>query len=91
MIITPDRKALYDLSVGVSMAPLQGSTNVKAVGYDPKTGTLFIDYHRGRTYAYAGIPPELHSNIIAAESPGRFLHENVIGQPQFRSQEVTTP
>lgn len=91
MIITQNRKALYDWAQKVPKTPLQKSSNIKAVGYDPGSQTLIIEYHKGRSYAYQGVTPDMHSNIFASESPGKYLHENVIGKPQFRQQEITAP
>lgn len=70
----------------ISTAPIGRSTNIKAVGYDPATKTLQVDYHKKRSYTYTGVPPETHSNLLAAESPGKFLHENVIGR--FKTTEA---
>lgn len=91
MIITTNAKALYEFSQRVPTTPLQGSSNVKAVGYDPGSQTLIVEFHKGRSYAYTGVTPDMHSNILAAESPGKYLHESVISQPQIKRQQILTP
>jgi KTSC domain-containing protein len=47
------------------------------VGYDPASGTLAVEYSNGGLYHYAGIPPDLVSELLAAESVGKYFLTNI--------------
>lgn len=55
------------------------SSNVAAVGYEPETQTLFVDFLNGGRYTYDGVPEDVFIGMLSAESVGRFLHQNVKG------------
>ena len=59
------------------------STNLRDVGYDPSTQTLTIHFKDGGAYAYLGVPPALHSELLNAPSKGRFFREAI--RPRFRT------
>ena len=50
------------------------SSNVRAIGYDPETQTLEVEFHGGSVYQYYGVPDNMHQNIMEASSKGQFLH-----------------
>jgi hypothetical protein len=39
------------------------SQNIKAIGHDLVHG-LFVDFHSGRRYRYAGVPAEIHDALL---------------------------
>jgi hypothetical protein len=49
------------------------SSNLRSVGYNPFSGTLTIEFHNGRTYAYADVPHAVYEGLMDAESHGRFF------------------
>lgn len=49
------------------------STDIAAMGYDPTTGDLQIQFTTGRIYAYQAVPPELYDALVAAPSKGSFF------------------
>ena len=53
---------------------LVASSNIKAIGYDPQTETLEVEFHSGSIYQYYGVPDHLHGQIMQAPSKGKFLH-----------------
>lgn len=57
------------------------SSNIAAIGYDPETKTLEVEFHyRGGTiYRYYNVPPDIHAGLMAAESKGKFLNSDVKG------------
>jgi hypothetical protein len=61
------------------------SSNIMSVGYDPATRMLEVAYSTG-IYQYAGVPPEVHLNMMAAESKGRYLHTQV--KPYYGATKV---
>jgi hypothetical protein len=50
------------------------STNIKSVGYDPKSKTLEVEFHSGAVHEYESVPAAVHQKFSAARSPGGFFH-----------------
>ncbi len=63
------------------------SSNVRAIGYDPVTQTLRVEFHNGGVYDYSGVPPYKHQELMAAGSKGSHLHNNIKGQHEHRRIE----
>jgi hypothetical protein len=53
------------------------SSAVAAVGYDPASETLEVEYRSGRVYRYASVPFAVFQDLWAAPSIGRFVNANV--------------
>jgi len=53
------------------------SSNVAAVGYDPATETLEIEFLDSSVYQYYNVPENMHEQMMKAGSKGRFLHINI--------------
>lgn len=68
--------------------PLQRvmSSNIYAVGHDPQTSTLEVQFADKRTgdpasiYRYEGVPQSVFDGLLTAPSAGQFFAENVKGQ-----------
>jgi hypothetical protein len=56
------------------------SSNVAAVGHDPESGTLRVEFHSGAVYEYAEVPDNKAAELIGASSVGRYLATNIKGQ-----------
>jgi len=55
--------------------PVQ-STAIKAVGYDPLTQQLFIDFVGGKhPYTYCHVPVDVYDGLMAAKSKGGYFHQ----------------
>ena len=52
--------------------PVQ-SSNLRSVGYDPKTRVLEIEFHSGGIYGYSNVPENIHSTLINAPSKGKYF------------------
>lgn len=63
--------------------PVRSST-LRSVGYDHATGTLEIEFQRGGTYAYVGVPEFLYKGLMLAVSKGRFFNERIATRYQSR-------
>lgn len=48
-----------------------------SVTYNDADGTLTVTFNNGGTYAYLEVPKEVFSDLIAAESAGKFFLANV--------------
>lgn len=54
-----------------------GSVTVASVGYDAESLTLEVEFTNGRIYQYFGIPAEIHAEMMASSSKGRFLDSQI--------------
>lgn len=53
------------------------SSNINSVGYSEEKELLEIEFNTGKVYQYEGIEPKLASDLISAESVGKFFHEHI--------------
>jgi len=56
------------------------SSNLDAVAYDRASLTLYIAFKGNRTYRYDGVPPSVFSQLMEAESKGRYFYYNIRGR-----------
>ena len=62
------------------------SSNILSIGYDAKTFTLEIEFKGGAVYQYSNVPPEVHAQLMSAESHGKFFHANI--REEFACQKI---
>lgn len=60
------------------MKPVK-SGSIAAVGHDPKTGILSVQFHSGQTYHYEGVSAADAAKLHGAESVGRHFMQNIRG------------
>lgn len=53
------------------------SNRIRAVGYDPKTRELEVEFRDGQVSGYAGVSPEIYRQFMAAPSPTSFFEDKV--------------
>jgi hypothetical protein len=53
------------------------SSRIRAVGYDPKSQMLEVEFSDGRVLAYSGVSPEVHRQFMAAPSPTSFFEDKL--------------
>ena len=53
------------------------SSNLAAVGYDPNTKILEIEFHGGSVYAYSDVPQDIFDELMSAESHGKYFNANI--------------
>jgi hypothetical protein len=56
--------------------PVQSSV-VSAVGYDPDTNVLEIEFVEGYSYRYFAVPASMHAAFLAAGSLGTFFAQRI--------------
>lgn len=59
---------------------------VAAVGYDPKSAVLFVEFHDGDIYQYFAVPQSKYEALMAAESIGRYL--NTVIKPRHANSKI---
>lgn len=62
----------------MQMTPVE-SSNVKAVGYDPDTRVMRIEFHSGGIYDHSDVPASDHQIFMAAGSKGKHYHRHIRG------------
>lgn len=62
--------------VPVEMIPVV-SSNIGSIGYDDAQFVLYVLFNNGVTYAYFGVPPEVHVSLMASGSKGGYLAQAV--------------
>ena len=51
------------------------SSNIKAIGHEGDV--LHIQFKNGKTYSYAGVTPEKHADLLAAESATKHFNAHI--------------
>src|SRR3990167_7543576 len=65
------------------------SSNIRGVGYDPKTNVLEIEFHRkgkkkgSSLYKYSNFSESMYNKLIKANSKGKFFARNIRGKFKF--------
>ncbi|HEU5271516.1 MAG TPA: KTSC domain-containing protein [Jatrophihabitans sp.] len=53
------------------------SSAIASVGYDRATSVLEIEFADGDVYQYFAVPRRVHSELLAAESMGRYFQTRI--------------
>jgi len=53
------------------------SSKIRAVGYDPKSQLLEVEFSDGKLIQYRGASPEVHRQFMAAPSPTSFFEDKI--------------
>ena len=53
------------------------SSKIRAVGYDPKSQVLEVEFSDGKLLSYRGVSPEVHRQFMAAPSPTSFFEDKI--------------
>ncbi len=62
------------------------SSRIRAVGYDPSSRTMEIEFSDGRINAYRGVSPEIHRSFMNAPSPNSFFEDRI--EEDFTAQRI---
>jgi hypothetical protein len=62
----------------VTMIPVE-SSNIAAVGHDPKTNELHVYFKSGTQYVHSDVPRALYQNMLQAPSKGKYHAERIKG------------
>lgn len=53
------------------------STNIASIGYDASSSTLEVEFRHGGVYQYFGVPSDVHTGLMTADSHGKFLDAHI--------------
>mgnify|MGYP001561616820 CR=1 FL=1 len=56
------------------------STLIQALGYDPDTATLGVQFHDGAVYHYQHVTPAVYAGLLGATSLGSHFGQFIRGQ-----------
>lgn len=62
---------------------------IRRFSYDAQTRTLFVTFTSGDLYAYLDVPPQVHEQMRAAVSKGRFFAAHI--RPIYRYEKMPSP
>lgn len=58
------------------MIPVK-SDSIHSIGYDAAAKKLSVQFNNGGVYHYAGVGPEQHARLMAADSIGAHFQKNI--------------
>ena len=53
------------------------SSNIAAVGYDPDSETLEVEFKTSGIYQYFNVPVFMHERLVVADSVGKFFNAEI--------------
>lgn len=56
------------------------SSTIESVAHDPDTLKLEVKFKTGSTYHYHDVPADLHADMMASPSVGKFLNSEIKGK-----------
>lgn len=71
----------------MTMQPVE-SSNIKAVGYDPQSQILRVEFHGGNTYNYTGVSRQRHQAFMATASKGTYFHRHIRSGYEFEKHQT---
>ena len=60
------------------------SSSIEAVGYDPASKRLYVRFRSAYTYVYDEVAKAVFDDLLAADSKGRFLNQEIKGAYDYR-------
>ena len=59
------------------------SSNIDGIGYDQDTETLYVEFKSGITYKYEQVPFWHYTELMDADSQGKFLNAEIKGTYEY--------
>ena len=63
------------------------SSNIRSIGYEPRSKVLEVEFTSGDIYQYFDIPQHLYEEFMRASSHGGFLNDNIV-RYNYRYQKI---
>ena len=60
------------------------SSNIQAIGFDPKSSTLYVTFKPMSDYSYSGVDKDVFEEFLASESKGKFFHQYIKNNYSFQ-------
>lgn len=62
------------------------ASNIRSVGYDPRSRVLEIEFSNGGVYQYSGVSEEVHRRLMNSPSPGSYFRDQI--EESFTARRV---
>lgn len=79
------------MPTSIARSPVEGSSQVKAIGFDPATGTLSVEYNTGGIYHSTGFTKDDWAALQKAPSKGSHLAKHVKGNAKYKTTHINKP
>jgi hypothetical protein len=63
------------------------SSAITAVGYDPESETLEVEFRSGAVYEYRHVPSKVYRSLMSAPSKGQYLSRHIRDRYGFSREE----
>ena len=60
------------------------SSMIRSAGYDARTHSLELEFTSGHVYRYEDVPEPEYRDLMAAESKGQYVQDNIIDLYPYR-------
>ena len=60
------------------------SSNIRGIGYDPKSQTLEIEFHGSGIYQYFKVPQNVYDALMTASSHGSYFARHIRKQYSWK-------
>jgi hypothetical protein len=67
------------LYVFMTATPVESKT-LATIAYDPADRVLRLAFRTGAVYCYFAVPPDVHRDLIAADSKGSYFNRAIRGR-----------
>lgn len=57
------------------------SSNIRTIGFDPKSNTLEVEFHKGSILQYPNVTNDEFRRLLAAKSIGSHFYDNFSFRP----------
>ena len=61
----------------MEMITITGSSSITAIGYEPNSATLRIQFTTGTSYEYFDVPQYVYDELMSAGSKGTYANANI--------------
>lgn len=71
----------------ITLHPVK-SSNIAAIGHDPETNTLVVEFKKGGKYAYSPVTEEGYLALSSASSIGKYFHGNIRNNSSITGESI---
>jgi len=67
---------------------------LRAVGYEPRSRTLEVEFQNGRVFCYADVPEAVYAGLLRASAPDSYFAERIKSEYTYwqpRERALATP
>lgn len=65
------------------MILVEGSSNIKKIGYDLEQQLLQVEFLNSRVYIYTEVDADIFAGLKNADSKGKFMNEHIYGKYKY--------